>query len=65
MTRDPSRRGLLFLAVVLAALLVVADLLRPESIIRDAVERITPQRRTPLERGLEEFRRTRGGSLRP
>jgi len=64
MSRASSRQGLLISAVLIALLLVTLDLLRHDSFLRSAWDQLTPDRQTEVERGLEEFRRTRGGSIR-
>lgn len=64
MSRTSSRQGLLISAALIGLLLLALDLLRPDSLLRSAWDQLTPDRQTEVERGLEEFRRTRGGSLR-
>ena len=54
--RTESRRGLLVVAFLLVALLVVVDLLRSDSLIRSALRGMGDPAETPLERLLEDVR---------
>lgn len=64
MSRASSRRGLLLVALLLGVVLLLLDLMSQDPLLVRAWDWLTPDRRTDVERGLEEFRRTRGGSLR-
>jgi hypothetical protein len=63
-SRASGRRGLLLSALLLMAILTVLDLARSGSLIRSAWSRAVPPSQTPIERGLDEFRRTRGEAIR-
>lgn len=64
MSRASSRRGLLLVALLLGVLLLLVDLLRPDPLVVRVWRGLTPNRQTEVERGLDEFRRTRGESIR-
>lgn len=65
MARSTStRRGLLLVALLLVALVVVMDLLRRDSFLARAWQQMTPEPRTPLEEPLERLRRNRGEAIR-
>ena len=64
MSRSSSRRGLLISGLLLLLLMVLLDLSSPGSVIVRAWNSLQPDRPTAVQQGLEEFRRTRGGSIR-
>ena len=64
MSRSSSRRGLLISALLLLLVMAAWDLLRSDSVLVRAWSALMPDQQTPVEQGLEEFRRTRGESIR-
>lgn len=57
MGRIPMRRSLTLLLVLLSLVIATADMLRPDSVILDTWRRLA-HRQTPVERSLEDLRRT-------
>ena len=58
MSRSSGRNGLSLVILVLAILVVAVDLMRPDSFILGAWRGATP-RQTPVERLMNEFKRTK------
>ena len=55
MTRSAARRALIVVGVLVALLLVAADLLRSDSLIMGALDDARPERETPPQRLMRVF----------
>lgn len=56
MSRSSGRQGLLIVGLLLFLLLLVADLLRPNSFVRSEWNQVFHRTETPAERMLDRFR---------
>ena len=58
-TRATALRAMVVLAAAVLVLLVVADLMRGDSVLRSAWRRLRPEPETPAERVIQEFQKER------
>jgi len=60
----PARRVLLVTGLLVLFLAVLLDLLQNDSLLLRAWAQLQPERTPPAQQRIEEFRRTRGESIR-
>jgi len=65
MSASRARRVMLFLVALAVVFAALVDLLSPGSLLRSAWGWITPDREAPVQRRIEELRRSRARPVRP